>query len=217
MASNITRIEDNPTMHTSESQIESSIEKGIPAESDLELDTPVALENPSSNNKFLQWTDRIENFLGLEARGIHRVQAIEQTPKTTLSFINIVVLWFSINTACQNITLASIGQSVYGLGFVDATLCSVLGAMLGSVPVAYTAGWGPWSGNRTMVSSLEVLIEQEDHAKHCPDLCTFLHGLVACQDLRSFESGNSHWIFDDRCCCCRPNVLRSISQWQFDC
>jgi purine-cytosine permease-like protein len=60
------------------------------------------------------------------------------------------VLWFSINSAAQNITLASIGSNVYGLGFVDATLCSVLGSLLGSVPVAYTATWGP-SGNRTLV------------------------------------------------------------------
>jgi len=91
--------------------------------------------------------------VGLEARGIHRVKANEQTPKTTLKFIHIVVLWFSINTAAQNITLASIGQEVYGLGFVDATLCSVFGGIVGSIPVAYTAGWGPWSGNRTLVLS----------------------------------------------------------------
>lgn len=111
-------------------------------------------ELPHTNNVVLRWTRRVEQVLGLEARGIHRVKANEQTPKTTLSFVHIVVLWFSINTAAQNITLASIGQEVYGLGFVDATLCSVFGAVLGSIPVAYTAGWGPWSGNRTMVFSL---------------------------------------------------------------
>ncbi|RAL68207.1 hypothetical protein DID88_008911 [Monilinia fructigena] len=51
----------------------------------------------------------------------------------------------------SNITLASIGASVYGLGFVDATLCSVFGAVVGVLPVAYVAGWGPWSGNRTLI------------------------------------------------------------------
>lgn len=104
-----------------------------------------------SNNKLLILSSRIEHLLGFEARGIHRVKANEQSAETTLSFMQIVVLWFSINTAAQNITLASIGQSVYNLGFLDATLCSILGAILGSIPVAYTAGWGPWSGNRTMV------------------------------------------------------------------
>lgn len=106
------------------------------------------------NNRFLRATQRVEKALSLEARGIHRVKSIEQSPKTTLSFLQIVVLWLSINTAAQNITLASIGQEAFGLGFVDSALCSVLGGFLGCIPVAYTATWGPWSGNRTMVSEL---------------------------------------------------------------
>jgi hypothetical protein len=112
----------------------------------LPSSTPIPL-----TNKFLLESRRIESFLGLESRGIHRVETHEQTPKTTLSWTQIFVLWFSINSAAQNITLASIGSNVYGLGFVDATLCSVLRSFLGSVPVAYTATWGPRSGNRTLV------------------------------------------------------------------
>jgi hypothetical protein len=95
---------------------------------------------------------RVEKLTGIEARGIHRVREHEKTAKTTLSFIQIVLLWLSINTASQNIILASIGQSVYGLGFLDAALCSVFGGILGSIPAAYTATWGPISGNRTLVS-----------------------------------------------------------------
>ncbi|KAE8450649.1 hypothetical protein EG329_005993 [Mollisiaceae sp. DMI_Dod_QoI] len=130
----------------------SRIEEG-PAEKDNPKPDPaIDVDEPlPTDYKALQWLKRFEHFLGLEARGIHRVNPEEQSPKTTLSFLNIVVLWFSINTAPQNITLASIGQEVYGLGFVDATLCSVFGAVLGSIPVAYTAGWGPWSGNRTLI------------------------------------------------------------------
>ncbi|KAA8575067.1 hypothetical protein EYC84_004285 [Monilinia fructicola] len=62
-------------------------------------------------NRFFTFTSQIESFLGLEARGIHRVLPAEQTTKTTLSFLQIVVLWFSINTAPQNITLASIARN----------------------------------------------------------------------------------------------------------
>jgi len=132
-------------------------EKGIAFDiSDSRINSPIVpveYDPALNDNVVLQWTKRVEEILGLEARGIHRVKANEQTPKTTLKFIHIVVLWFSINTAAQNITLASIGQEVYGLGFVDATLCSVFGGIVGSIPVAYTAGWGPWSGNRTLVLS----------------------------------------------------------------
>ena len=129
------------------SRIDPSTEQE-PSEHDAAIDIDEPL---SSDNVFLHCSKCVERFLGLEARGIHRVKTNEQSPKTTLGFLQIVILWFSINTASQNITLASIGSGVYGLGFVDATLCSVFGAVVGCVPIAYTAGWGPWSGNRTMV------------------------------------------------------------------
>jgi hypothetical protein len=131
-----------------ESPIASPTEKSTSINRDATLDIEEAI---APDHKFLQSAKRVEHFLGLEARGIHRVKTNEQTERTTLSFLQIVLMWISINTASQNITLASIGQSVYGLGFADATLCSVFGAIVGSIPVAYTAGWGPWSGNRTMV------------------------------------------------------------------
>ncbi|KAI9047589.1 hypothetical protein LZ554_008302 [Drepanopeziza brunnea f. sp. 'monogermtubi'] len=121
--------------------------------SSVELDPTLYLDEPKSSHKFLQWTQRVEHFLGLEARGIHRVKANEQTAKTTLGFWQIVILWLSINTAPQNIILGSIGRGVYELGFVDATLCAVFGGTLGCVPTAYTAGWGPWSGNRTIIGA----------------------------------------------------------------
>lgn len=112
----------------------------------LDVDEAVVI-----NNKFFLQLKSFERVLGVEARGIHRVKSNEQTGENTLSFLQTVILWFSINTAAQNMTLASLGQSVYGLGFVDATCCSLFGAVLGIFPVAYIAGWGPWSGNRTMV------------------------------------------------------------------
>ena len=108
-------------------------------------------ESNLSESKLSMLARRLEAMIGVEARGIHRVRDDEKSASTTLSFWQIVSLWLSINTAAQNITLGMIGQGVYGLGFVDAALCSVFGAALGSLPAAYTATWGPISGNRTMV------------------------------------------------------------------
>lgn len=101
--------------------------------------------------KFFLWTRKVEKLTGIESRGIRRVEDNERTKKTSLLPLHIILLWMSINTAAQNITLASIGQSVYGLGFKDAALCSVFGGIVGSIPSAYTATWGPISGNRTLV------------------------------------------------------------------
>lgn len=40
---------------------------------------------------------------------------------------------------------------MFYLPFLDSSLCAVFGAVLGSLPVAYIATFGPRSGNRTMV------------------------------------------------------------------
>jgi len=149
----ITDMEKGPEgMRTGEnlvagSPLDSATDEPTSSEHDATLD----VEEPDPSNKYLAWAYRLEHILGFEARGIQRVKRTEQTEKTTLGFLQIVLMWLSINTASQNVTLGSIGQSAFGLGFVDATLCSVFGAIVGIIPVAYTAGWGPWSGNRTLV------------------------------------------------------------------
>jgi purine-cytosine permease-like protein len=108
-------------------------------------------ESTISESRLSLLARRLESMIGVEARGIHRVRDDERSAATTLTFWQIVALWLSINTAAQNITLGMIGAGVYGLGFVDAACCAVFGALVGSVPAAYTATWGPISGNRTMV------------------------------------------------------------------
>jgi hypothetical protein len=87
-----------------------------------------------SGSKLALWAQRLETVIGIEARGIHRVEEKERTAKTTLSPLQIVLLWLFINTAAQNITLAMIGQSVYGLGFVNALFALFLVASRGRSP-----------------------------------------------------------------------------------
>lgn len=106
-------------------------------------------KTPDSKLRLLE--KRVERLTGIEARGIHRVQACEKTPDTTLSALQIVLMWLSINSAANNITLAMLGPAVYGLGFTDSALCACLGGLVGSLAPAYTATWGPVSGNRTLI------------------------------------------------------------------
>jgi len=135
----------------------SDIEKGHDQEEQAEpIPRPSITDDVSSastltSSKLQLLARRVEHLTGIEARGIHRVQPTEQSAKTTLSSLQIGLLWLSINTAAQNITLGMIGQSVFELGFLDAALCSVFGGIVGCLPVAYMATWGPVSGNRTLV------------------------------------------------------------------
>lgn len=87
----------------------------------------------------------------LEARGIQRVELDERLDLTRKNYAQAFLLWFSINLAANNVTLGMLGPAVYGLSFTDASLCAVFGSVVGSLPVAYIATWGPVSGNRTMV------------------------------------------------------------------
>lgn len=87
----------------------------------------------------------------LEARGIHRVAASERHDTRRLGFVQISLLWFSINLAANNITLGMLGPAVFYLGFTDAALCAVFGMLLGCLPVAYIATFGPRSGLRSLV------------------------------------------------------------------
>lgn len=87
----------------------------------------------------------------LEARGIQRVELDERLDLTLENYLQAFILWFSINLAANNVTLGMLGPAVYELSFVDASLCAVFGSVVGSIPVAYMATWGPVSGNRTMV------------------------------------------------------------------
>lgn len=87
----------------------------------------------------------------LEARGIQRVEHYERHDIRSLGYAQIALLWFSINLAANNITLGMLGPAVFYLNFLDASLCAVLGMFIGCLPTAYTATFGPRSGNRTMI------------------------------------------------------------------
>lgn len=87
----------------------------------------------------------------IEARGIQRVEEQERHALTWVTYLQVFLLWVSINLAANNITLGMLGPSIYGLSFLDSSLCSVFGAIVGSIAAAWSATWGPISGNRTLV------------------------------------------------------------------
>ena len=87
----------------------------------------------------------------LEARGMQRVEDHEKHAITKWTYLQVFVLWVSVNLAINNVTLGMLGPAVYGLSVVDASLCAAFGVVVGSLPVAWIATFGPVSGNRTMI------------------------------------------------------------------
>lgn len=98
--------------------------------------------------------ERIERTLvhyNIEARGIQRVRPEDRHSMNKLGFIQVFLLWFSINLEAVVITLGFLGPIVYHLPFTDCALLGVFGSMTGALPTAYIATFGPRSGNRTMI------------------------------------------------------------------
>ncbi|RJE20288.1 Nucleoside transporter [Aspergillus sclerotialis] len=103
-------------------------------------------------NLYIRAFERQLVVYNLEARGIARVREDERMKRLSwISYLQACLLWVSINLAPNNITLGMLGPAVYGLSFLDASLCAVFGALLGSLVASWLATWGPVSGLRTMV------------------------------------------------------------------
>jgi hypothetical protein len=144
----------------------SDVERGLPVvgkEDDVgdqahrAPETSASSLPPPSNftEKASRYTRDVEQRLveyNLEARGIQRVEPHETHDLSWKRYLQVFVLWFSINLAAVNITLGMLAPTIYALSFKDAALCAVFGSLIGSLAVAYIATWGPVSGNRAMVS-----------------------------------------------------------------
>ncbi|KIV81728.1 hypothetical protein PV11_03891 [Exophiala sideris] len=108
----------------------------------------------SPTGRLPSWLRSFEHTLlkyNIETRGIQRVEDHEKQRLSWFAYLQVFVLWTSINLALNNVTLGMLGPAVYGLSFTDSAICAALGALLGSLPVAWIATWGPLSGIRTMV------------------------------------------------------------------
>lgn len=116
------------------------------------------------------WNDKVEGLSGLEARGIRRVMPDEKTGGGLCVYIQMFLLWFSINLVAINITTGLLGPLLFELGWVDSVCIVVFAIMISACGPAYTSTFGPLSGCRTMVSA-------ESEYLMCPDdCCTPSHG-----------------------------------------
>ncbi|KIW56029.1 hypothetical protein PV05_04729 [Exophiala xenobiotica] len=115
----------------------------------MEAGTVQAEEEP----KILHgWNVKLEKLLGVEARGIERVEESDRPDKATIGdFVQIILLWFSANLTLNNLAIGLLGPLVFYVGLKDAMLVGTFGTIAGSVGTAYISTFGPLSGNRTLV------------------------------------------------------------------
>ncbi|KAJ5578081.1 uncharacterized protein N7459_007045 [Penicillium hispanicum] len=128
-----------PSLHSvSQLELESSSSNAV---TDLEF-------GAKPESRYQRW---IANLKSVETRGIEQVPLEERQPVTPSTWLHMLLMWFSMSLATNNLVVGSMSTLVMGLSFKDAAICAVLGVMLGASTVAYMSTWGPRSGNRTLI------------------------------------------------------------------
>ena len=129
------------------------LEKGITTDGSESPDVSNITHTQISKSRGFPTWRNFKNITirSLEQRGIERVLSDERQTPSTMGYVQMSLLWFSMNLTANNLVLGLLGPIVYQLSFLDSALCSVFGALLGSLCPAYMSTWGPISGNRTMV------------------------------------------------------------------
>jgi len=128
--------------------------EGMAAVPDADLERLSDEDQPPAKGFLARANLRISSLRYLEARGIERVPESERHTVAASNYVQMTLLWFSMNITANNIALGMLGPLDYSLGFTDAALCASFGALLGAIGVAYVSTFGPASGNRTMVMKL---------------------------------------------------------------
>lgn len=143
--------------------VSDDIENGLEQERGLDddnlRDKPLgsveALAAPTDvQGRFVSRLKGLEHYLlkyNVEARGVQRVDPKDAHAKSWVDYLQAFLLWITVNLAAVNITLGMLGPAVYELSFKDSALCAVFGSLLGSLPTAYIATWGPLSGCRALI------------------------------------------------------------------
>ena len=98
-----------------------------------------------------RWQRWIASLKNVESSGIEPVPINKREPITPSTILHMLLRWFSMTLATNNIIVGSMGTLVLGLSYRDAALCAVFGCLAGNFTVGFISIWGPKSGNRTLV------------------------------------------------------------------
>ncbi|CAF0713109.1 unnamed protein product [Adineta steineri] len=100
--------------------------------------------------KFLNMMLKKYNCIDVETRGIERILSEERTDCKT---INIAMMWFGANIIIPSFASGILGPALFKLSLYESFITIIFGTLLGIIPVAAIACFGPASGLRTMVYS----------------------------------------------------------------
>lgn len=91
--------------------------------------------------------------LGVETRGIERIQPYERSTNKFKQFISVIGLWLSACGGLSSMSTFFLGPLLFGLGLRKTLVSGLIGETIGCAIAAYCSLMGPRSGCRQMVSA----------------------------------------------------------------
>lgn len=103
--------------------------------------------------KVFQNASRKLDSLGVETRGIERIEAYERSTNKTKQLISVIGLWMSASGGLSSMSSFFLGPLLFGLGLKNTLVAGLVGHILGCAVAAYCSLMGPRSGCRQMVGA----------------------------------------------------------------
>ncbi|CAM9019590.1 unnamed protein product [Wickerhamomyces anomalus] len=91
--------------------------------------------------------------LGVETRGIERIQPWERSNNKVNQFISVIGFWFSAAGGLSSMSTFILGSNVFMLTFKQALTSGLISMTIGCAIAGYCATMGPRSGCRQMVTA----------------------------------------------------------------
>jgi NCS1 nucleoside transporter family len=101
---------------------------------------------------FQKWSDKLDN-LGVETRGIERIQPWERSQNKTQQFISVIGFWISACGGLSSMSAFTLSSTIFQLTFQESLKYGLIGMYLGCAVAAYCSTMGPKSGCRQMVTA----------------------------------------------------------------
>ncbi|CAK9436888.1 uncharacterized protein LODBEIA_P14100 [Lodderomyces beijingensis] len=111
--------------------------------------------SPSRRNAIFHWLSQASrklDSLGVETRGIERIEPYERSTNKTKQLVSVIGLWLSACGGLSSMSSFFLGPLLFELGLRNTLVCGLTGHTLGCVVAAYCSLMGT-SGLRQMISA----------------------------------------------------------------
>ena len=140
----------------SDSGRETKTELDVETKAEVETNTHLDVGDQSFFQSLVRTAREISrkiDALGVETRGIQRIEPYEREHQSSGQLLHIIGLWLSASGGLSSMSSYFLGPIIYELEFRQALTCGLISMWIGCFFAAYLATMGPQSGCRQLVTA----------------------------------------------------------------